>query len=206
VPVDHASLDDPAFFRLNDLVVDDAGRAYVGNFGFDLDAFLADPAAVPMAPTRLVRVDPDGSTTTAAEDLLFPNGMVITPDGGTLVVAETFASHLTAFDRAADGTLSGRRVWAPLPGVAPDGICLDADGHVWVANALADECLLLAEGGGILDRVVTSRPCFACMLGGEDRRTLYLVTATSSLEALASRRRLGRIEQVRVDVPGTGRP
>jgi sugar lactone lactonase YvrE len=210
--VHHGDLNPLATFYGNDMVVDGAGRAYVGNFGFDLDRFVEERGAValvepPGPPTAvLIRVDPDGSAHLAAEDLSFPNGTVITPDGRTLIVAETLGGRLTAFDIGEDGTLSGRREWASLPWCAPDGICLDAEGRVWVSNALTSECILVAEGGEILGRVTTSQNCFACMLGGDDRRTLYLVTAPTSIEAEVSVSRTGRIEQARVDVGGSGLP
>ena len=127
-----------------------------------------------------MRVDPDGTSCEAAADLAFPNGTVITEDGATLIIAESMGGRLTAFDREPDGTLTNRREWAALPGVAPDGICLCADGSVWVANALAPECVRVAEGGEVLERVTTSMNCYACMLGDDDRRTLYLVTALDS--------------------------
>ncbi len=209
--VRHADLAPAATFHANDMVVADDGRAYVGNFGFDLDALIEergihffDPPRPPMAV--LVRVDPDGTTAVAAEDLDFPNGTVVFPDGDTLVIAETLSARLTAFDRAADGTLSNRRVWAQVPNCSPDGICLDAEGRIWVANAVGPECLLVTEGGEVVDRVETSQNCFACMLGGTDRRTLYLVTAPISTEAVVAAKRDGRIEQVHVDVPGAGLP
>jgi sugar lactone lactonase YvrE len=142
----------------------------------------------------------------AAADLHFPNGSVITPDGATLIVAETLAMCLTAFDIARDGTLSNRRVWAPLGTRAPDGICLDADGHVWVANAIAPECVLVAPGGAIVAAVETDQPCFACMLGGPDRRTLYMLTAPSSLAEVASAARQGHVLEARVATPGAGWP
>ena len=116
----------------------------------------------------------------------FPNGSVITPDGSTLIVAETLGLRLTAFDIAADGTLSNRRLWADLGARPPDGICLDAEGHVWVANPLAPECFLVAEGGHVLDVVETDQPCFACMLGGPERRHLFMMTCPSSDPAIAS--------------------
>ncbi len=210
--VEHGDLNPTATFYGNDMVVDREGRAYAGNFGFDLDGFIEErgEAALfepPGAPTTsLIRVDPDGSAHVAADDLSFPNGMVITPDGGTFIVAETLRGRLTAFDRADDGTLSGRREWAPLPWCAPDGICLDADGRVWVANAVAPECLLIAEGGVVVDRVVTSQNSFACMLGGADGRTLYVMTAPTSTESVISGQTAGKIEQARVDVGGAGLP
>ena len=210
--VDHGDLNPIATFYANDMVVDDRGRAYVGNFGFDFDRFveergelaLVEPPGAPKTP--LIRVDPDGSAHVATDALSFPNGSVITPDGRTLIVAETLAGQLTAFDIDDDGTLSGRRVWALLSWCAPDGICLDAEGRVWVANGMASECQLVAEGGEVVDRVVTSQTCFACMLGGADRRTLYLMTAPTSKEAVVSSTTAGRIEQVRVSVPGAGLP
>jgi sugar lactone lactonase YvrE len=210
--VEHGDLNPLATFHGNDMVVDAAGRAYVGNFGFDLDRFVVErgPAALVEPPgpptTVLIRVDPDGSTHRAAEDLSFPNGTVITPDGRTLIVAETLAGRLTAFDIGDDGSLSGRRVWATLSRCAPDGLCLDAEGRVWVANAITSECILVAEGGEVVGRVTTSQRCFACMLGGDDRRTLYLVTAAANAEADVSTARSGRIEQARVEVGGAGLP
>lgn len=199
----HAELGRWATFHANDMLVDDRGRAYVGNFGFDLDAFLAGHAEA--CATSLVRVDPDGTTTEAARDLRFPNGVVVLGDS-TLVVAETFGGRLTAFDVGQEGELSGRREWARLYGCAPDGTCGDAEGAIWVANAVAPECLRVAEGGEVLDRVVTSQPCFACVLGGDDRRTLFCMTAPTSVAKELAGKRLGRIERVPVTVPGAGLP
>lgn len=202
--VHHAGLGPWASGLANDMVVDARGGAYVGSFGFDLDGFFE--GTVPPATTSLVRVDPDGATREAAADLHFPNGAVLSPDGRTLVLAETFASRLTAFDVAADGSLANRRRWASLGGCAPDGICLDAEGCIWVANALGAECLRVGEGGEVLERVVTSQTAFACALGGQDRRTLYACTAPTSQSTVASRARHGRIERAAVGVPGAGRP
>lgn len=199
----HADLRPWSVFRANDMIVDASGGAYVGNFGFDLDGFLQGDVAP--VTTSLVRVDPDGTAHEAAADLRFPNGMVLTPDGRTLVVAESLGFQLTAFDVDADGSLSNRRVWASLEGCAPDGICLDADGCVWAANALGAECVRVAEGGEVVGRVVTSQPTFACMLGGPDRRTLYCCTAPTS-ESGGRPKGQGRIERVEVDAPGAGRP
>jgi sugar lactone lactonase YvrE len=210
--VEHADLNPTATFYGNEMVVDRLGRAYVGNFGFDLDGFIAEHGIValveePGAPkSPLIRVDPDGSTHVATGGLAFPNGTVITPDGKTLIVAETLIGQLTAFDIEADGTLTGQRVWAPLPWCCPDGISLDAEGRVWVANAIAPQCLLVAEGGAIVSRVTASQTCFACMLGGADRRTLYVMTAPTSKESEVSTTRTARIEQVRVEVGGAGLP
>jgi sugar lactone lactonase YvrE len=205
--VRHGDLTPWATWHANDMVVASNGQAYAGNFGFDLDG-LYDGSVQPEAicSTSLVRVDPDGSSVEAATDLAFPNGAVITDDGATLIIAESMGQKLTAFDRAADGSLTGRREWAPLPGVAPDGICLCADGSVWVANALGQECLRVAEGGNVLERIETSQGCFACMLGDDDRKTLYLITAASSDAAKARVDRHGAIERVRASVPGAGLP
>jgi sugar lactone lactonase YvrE len=206
----HADLAGVAAHHANDMIVDAQGRAYVGNFGFDLDAALKArgvPGVIAEHPTaKLARVDPDGRVHGAADDLHFPNGCVLTPDGRTLIVAETLAMCLTAFDVAPDGALSGRRIWARLGMRAPDGICLDADGHVWVANAIAPECVLVAPGGAIVATVNTDQPCFACMLGGPARRTLYMMTAPSSVAEQVSAARQGRILQAEVTTPGAGRP
>lgn len=206
----HADLSEYSRFMCNDMVVDGQGRAWVGNFGFDLDGEIrsrgAEAVLSDFPTTNLVRVDADGSVHCAAPDMAFPNGTVITPDGGTLIVAESLGMRLTAFDIAADGSLQNRRVWAQLEGRAPDGICLDADGNVWVANALAPECVLVAPGGEIVRRVETSRNCFACMLGGTDERELYMMTAEGSDHDVAMRERSGRIESITADSPRAGCP
>jgi sugar lactone lactonase YvrE len=184
----------------NDMVVDAKGRAYVGNFGFDRGK------GEPERTTCIVRVDPDGRAQPAAQDLMFPNGTVITPDGRTLVVGETFAHRLTAFDVSADGSLSKRRVWADLPDVFPDGMCLDAEGAIWVADARGKRVLRVFEGGRIAGTVSTGEQgVYACMLGGAERRTLYLCTSSNSGPGQAAKRD-GRIETVSVDVPGAGLP
>ncbi len=196
----HADLSSIATGPCNDMVVDGRGRAYVGNFGFDRHRGEEPRTAC------LARVDPDGRVTRAADDLEFPNGTVITPDGRTLVVAETLGHRLTAFDVAADGTLANRRVWAALDGVFPDGICLDSEGAMWVTDARGPALLRVREGGLIERRIPTGdRHAFACMLGGADRRTLFVCTCTGSGPAMADKRD-GRIETVAVDVPGAGLP
>ena len=205
--VRHGSLEPWATWHANDMVVASNGQAYAGNFGFDLDGLYegrVKPADI--GPASLVRVDPDGTSHEAASELGFPNGTVITDDGATLIIAESMAGRLSAFDRAPDGTLTNRREWAVLPGIAPDGICLCADGTVWVANAGGHECVRVAEGGKVVERVTTSMNCYACMLGDEDRRTLYLVTAVDSHDAKARAARNGAIEKVRTSVPGAGLP
>ncbi len=185
----------------NDMVVDAAGRAYVGNFGFDRHKGETERAAV------LARVDLDGSVHVAATELMFPNGAVITPDGRGMVIAETIDQRLTWFDIAADGTLSGRRVFAELTGYFPDGICLDAEGAVWVADARGRDLLRVQDGGAIVARVAMQpgRFAFACMLGGADRRDLYVCSSSGSGPAQADKRD-GGIDVVRVHTPGAGRP
>ena len=208
--VEHADLSGLARHMCNDMVVDGNGRAWVGNFGFDLDAELSRRGVASVVAehpsTNLVRVDPDGSVHLAAREMHFPNGTVVTPDGKTLVVGETLASCLTAFDILADGSLANRREWAALGQRAPDGICLDADGNIWVANAVAPECVLIAPGGEVLQVVATSQNCYACMLGGDDGRDLYAVTALTSHHDVAAVERTGKIETARVKTPGAGWP
>jgi sugar lactone lactonase YvrE len=196
--VEHADLSGLATFHCNDMVVDRVGRAYVGNFGFDLHQ-RADPVDAVLA-----RVDPDGSVHAAADAMQFPNGSVV--HDTTLVVAESFAGRLTAFDVADDGSLSNRRVWAQLEGAVPDGICLDAEGAIWVASPTSNEVLRVREGGEVTHRVTLDRGAFACMLGGDDRRTLLICTSHSSDPVESAQQRSGRIESMRVDVPGAGLP
>lgn len=187
-------------FYCNDMVVDREGRAYVGNFGFDLHGG-ADPVA-----TNLVLVHPDGRVEIAARDVRFPNGTVITPDGATLIIGETFGGCLTAFDIAADGRLENRRLWAQLEGAVPDGICLDEEGAIWVASPVGEGGVLrVLEGGEVTARVAVEHDAFACMLGGPDGRTLFICTAPDSDPAKTGGRG-GRIETVEVEVPRAGLP
>lgn len=184
----------------NDMVVDAEGRAYVGNFGYDRHN------GAPARTTGLALIGADGSISNVAEDLMFPNGMVITPDGKTLIVGETFANRLTAFDIQPDGGLTRRRVFAETPGCFPDGICLDAEGAVWVTNPQGDSVLRVFEGGRVAQTIHTGeRRSFACMLGGADRQTMFVVTNTGSGPAIAAQKS-GCIEMMRVDVPGVGLP
>jgi sugar lactone lactonase YvrE len=206
----HADLSAIAAFNANDMVVDSKGRAYVGNFGFDLyteverrgiESVLADhPTA------KLACVLPDGTARVAAEDMHFPNGPVITPDGKTLIVGESLSGDLIAFDIAGDGSLSNRRVWASILPRVPDGIALNADGHIWVANPIAPECVLVAEGGKIIDVMETEWPCYSCMLGGDDGCTLFISTAPTYEAHIASVAPKGKILVARVDVPHAGLP
>ena len=155
-----------------------------------------------MQPAALVMVTPEGQVRTVANDLLFPNGAVITPDGKTLIIAETFRRQLTAFDVAADGALSHRRCWADLGEVMPDGICLDQDGAIWAGSPLTSECLRIREGGEMTDRIGCSQPAIACALGGADRKTLYMVSGPTCAPAQALAQRSGKIEAIQVQVAG----
>ena len=200
-----------AGFHCNDMVVDAEGRAYIGNFGFDLHG-----GGTP-CPANLVLVRPAEDACVAASNLWFPNGAVITSDGKTLVVAETFAARLTAFDILPDGSLSHRRVWAslgkadnplgetPQPPV-PDGIALDAEGGIWVASPTTREVLRVLEGGAITERIPVSTSAFACMLGGADGRTLFVCTSLHSHPVHCRETRTGRIEYCEVDIPHAGLP
>jgi sugar lactone lactonase YvrE len=189
-----------ATFHCNDMVVDAQGRAYVGNFGFDLHG-----GAAPI-PAAIVLVLPNGEARVAAEDLMFPNGTVITPDGRTLIVGESYGARLTAFDVQPDGALTNRRLWAQMPSGVPDGICLDAGGAIWVASPVSSEVLRVKQGGELLDRVQVEKQAFACMLGGPDRRTLFICTASSGDPKVALTAWDGSIEAVEVDVAGAGLP
>src|SRR5262252_6652737 len=153
----------------NELVIDGRGNAYVNGGGFNL------MAGESFAPGIIALVTPDGSARQVADGIAFPNGMAVTPDNSTLVVAESYASRLTAFDIAADGGLSNRRVWADVGQGVPDGICLDAEGAAWYADVPHRRCVRVREGGEVLQTIGLDRGCFACMLGGPDRRTLFLV-------------------------------
>jgi sugar lactone lactonase YvrE len=213
----HADVSEHCGGHLNDMVVDGEGRAYIGNFGFDLMAG-ADPA-----PAALVRVDPDGSVAVAAEELLFPNGSVITADGRTLIVGETAGARYTAFTIEADGALSDRRVWAqvaPTPELgplaetlpqlkfAPDGCGLDAEEHIWAADAVGARCCRVAPGGEIVEeiRAPDDLGIFACMLGGDDGRTLLLCAAPDFNEESRSQAREAVLFTTTVDVPHAGLP
>ena len=214
----HADIAEHCGGHANDMVVDAHGHAFVGNFGFDLMAG-EDPA-----PAALVRVDPDGSASVAAEDLLFPNGSVITPDGRTLIVGETAGARYTAFTIADDGSLTERRVWAqvaPAPQLGgtlpellgqlrfgPDGCALDADEHIWAADAIGARCARVAPGGEIVDEVRApgGLGVFACMLGGEDGRTLLLCCAPDFQEHNRANAREAVLLTTAVDVPHAGLP
>lgn len=206
----HADLNGIATWYCNDMVVDGAGRAYVGNFGFDLDAELskrgAESVIADHATAKLALVQPDGTASVASNDMHFPNGSVITPDGKTLIVGETLSGCLTAFDIGTNGSLSNRREWASLWPRIPDGICLDAEGAIWVANPIAPECFRVEKGGKVLEVIATEMPCYACMLGGEDGKTLFMLTAPSSLPHEAGHEAKGKVLVATVDAARAGRP
>ena len=179
---ERADLHELAGFHCNDMVVDEAGNAYIGNFGFNTYA------GEGIKPTNLILVRPGEDPVVAADDLLFPNGTVITPDNETLIVGETYAARLTAFDKAEDGSLSNRRIWADLkenaeegPVPLPDGICIDEEGAIWVASPSTSEVIRVHEGGEISERIAVETNAFACMLGGEDKKTLFICTSNLSL-------------------------
>lgn len=200
----HAEIGAYCSGNANDMVVDADGRAWVTNFGFDYER--EEPRT-----TTLVRVDPDGTAAAATDGLLFPNGLVVTPDGKTLIVGETFASRYTAFTIGGDGSLVDRRVWAQLGSAEepyfPDGCALDAEGHIWSADARSSRCGRVAPGGEVVDEVHVpdGLRCFACMLGGDDGRTLLLCAAPDS-----GSHREGATDAVllttEVDVPHAGLP
>ena len=185
----------------NEVVVDGRGNTFVNEIGFDMMAG-APPAAGTVAVVRS-----DCAMREVADDLWFPNGMAITPDDTTLIVAESYGNRLTAFDIGPDGDLGGRRVWAGLGDAAPDGICLDAEGAVWFADVPHRRCVRVREGGEVLQAVDVDRGCFACMLGGDDGRTLFIVATTWDQSAMnVAGGRTGQILSIRVDVPHAGRP
>jgi sugar lactone lactonase YvrE len=177
-------------FRCNDMVVGPTGHAYVGDFGYDLLG-----GAAP-APGVLVVVPPGGEPRIAADDLHFPNGCVITPDGATLIVAESAANRLTAFTVSDDGGLGDRRVFADLGPIVPDGICLDADGAVWIADPLGNAVVRVADGGKLLERIATDQGAFACELGGDDGRTLFVCTYDAAASASPTPTPVGRVEMM----------
>ncbi|GAA4665196.1 SMP-30/gluconolactonase/LRE family protein [Amycolatopsis dongchuanensis] len=212
--VTHADLSSHVKGYPNDMVVDARGRAFVGEFGFDL------MGGAPLETAALLRADPDGTVTTVAEDVWFPNGSVLTDDG-VLLVCETFGNRVSAFDVTDDGDLVNRRTWAKfgeLPTdrnleplfaqvvVAPDGCCLDAEGALWVADATGNRVLRVREGGEVSEEISPGTGAFACMLGGEDGRTLFVCAAPDFHEDARTREREGTLRAVRVESPHAGRP
>ncbi len=197
--VTHADLTSIARHPWNDLVVDGRANAYVNNIGFDF------PGGA-YAPGLLAMVMPDGTARQVAEGLAFPNGMVVTPDNATLIVAESYGARLTAFDIASDGSLSNQRVWADLDGAHPDGICLDAHHAVWYADVPARRCVRVREGGTVLRTIQLDRGCFACALGGSDGRTLFMMAGEFSNAASVAATRTGQVLTVEAPAPGAGWP
>lgn len=183
----------------NEVVTDARGNAYVNTIGFDFPGGEFAPGAIALVP-------PDGPPRLVADGLAFPNGMALTPDGGTLIVAESYAARLTAYDVGTDGSLTGRRVWAEVPDSAPDGICLDASGAVWYGDVPNRCAVRVAEGGRVRDRIDLDRGCFACALGGPDGRTLFLVVTEWSPRALAGGPRTGQVLTIGAPAPGAARP
>ena len=195
-----ADLSGIATYHCNDMVTDLKGRSYVGNFGYDLH----NDAEFQKA--ELILVHPDGRTALAADDLAFPNGTVITPDEKTLIVGESFGARLTAFDIQPDGTLLNRREWAKIDGAVPDGICLDEAGGIWVASPVSNEVLRIIEGGEVTDRVKIENQAYACMLGGQDGKTLFIMTSRSSHPAQCKTEKSAAVEFVTVKHAGAGLP
>lgn len=194
----HADLSPVASGACNDMVVDATGRAYVGNFGFDLHNG-AQPA-----PAEIVCVDPDGTCRVVDDDMNFPNGSVITDDGKTLIVAETMGQCLTAFDICDNGDLKNKRSWAKLPDRAvPDGICLDQEGGIWSASPSTSECVRQIEGGAVTHRIAVEQPAFACMIGDNN---LYILTSTSSRPDECRVNKSGRVEVYDAPFPKGGLP
>lgn len=205
IPVTIADLSGLVAHACGELVVDQHGRAYVGNLGFDFGSEPPDPA-----PGSILLVTPDGQARIVATGLAFPNGMAITPDGHTLLVAESYAARLSAFDIAADGSLGPRRTWAQFDDTldfaagrfTPDGLCLDSTGAVWVAAL--QEVLRIQEGGAVTERIALDAFALACMLGGPERRTLFVLT-TSALNPTDPAAH-GHIAYSEVAYPGVGWP
>jgi sugar lactone lactonase YvrE len=201
----YADLSALSAYGHNDIVVDGRGHTYVNSGNFD---FAAGPPAGEVQPGFVALVTPDGAARIVAEDIAFPNGMAVTADNRTLVVADSYRHQLVGFEVGPDGALANRRVWADLGEAAPDGICLDADGAAWYADVPHEECVRVAEGGERLATVPLDRGGFACMLGGADRRSLYVVAARwPGMAGLGGPWEWdGQLLRVDVDVPGAGWP
>jgi sugar lactone lactonase YvrE len=195
--VQHADLSDVSQKPWNDIVVDARGNAYVNSIGFDF------PAGQ-FAPGLVVLVTPDGTVAQVADDLAFPNGMAITPDGGTLIVAESHGNRLTAYDIGTDGSLAGRRVWAETPGDHPDGICVDAEGAVWYADVGNKRCVRVREGGAVLAIADWDRGAFACALSREQDPRLFVVG--QAYGGPESPQPSGQVVAFPAPAPGAGRP
>jgi sugar lactone lactonase YvrE len=206
--VRHADLNHISPYGWSEITTDGRGNVYVNSINFDFAEF-NDVLTGGKAVGKIALVTREGDAHEVADQLAFPNGMVVTPDNATLIVAESFARRLTAFDISADGSLSNRRRWADVTG---DGICIDAEGAVWCSDVGPDQrgvCLRVREGGEVVDRIELDRPCYACMLGGEDGRTLFMVVAKwfgpDKIEELIQAK-TGQILTARVSVPHAGWP
>jgi sugar lactone lactonase YvrE len=199
-----ADISELTVFCLSDGIVDAHGRLYVGDIGYNF----VDPSAQPAATCVIVMVDSDGKASIVAENLCFPNGIVITPDGRTLIIGETIGHCLTAFDIADNGALTNRRIWAQLPEtIGPDGICLDAEGGIWCANpAGQDSVVRVCEGGTITDRIQVDTHAYAVMLGGPERKQLFICTSGSHDPSEIHRSPSASFQILDVDVPGVGTP
>jgi sugar lactone lactonase YvrE len=197
----HANLSELTEYGLNEIVVDGRGNAYVNGAGFDLMGG-GEPA-----PGIVALLRPDDSSEVVADGIQFPNGMAITPDGSTLIVADSYGKELTGFTIAEDCTLSDRRAWANLGDGVPDGICLDADGAVWYADVPNRRCVRVAEGGEVLQTVEHDRGCFACMLGGAEGSTLFIAAQEwNGPEGIGTGPRTGQILAVEAPSPHAGHP
>lgn len=198
--VTYADLTDLSDHGFNDIVVDGRGNAYVNEVGFDFPG--GD-----FAPGTIALVTPDGSARQVAGGVAFPNGMAVTPDNSTLIVAESYGNKLTAFDIAADGSLSNQRVWADLDDGVPDGICLDAENAVWYGDVPNKRCVRVREGGEVLQTIELDRGCFACALGGSNKRTLFMIgTEWHGTTTMADGARTGQVLTVEAPAPGVGWP
>ena len=196
--VTHANLTSLSDHPWNEIVVDGRGNAYINNIGFNF------PGGE-FATGIITLVTPDGSTRQVADGVAFPNGMVVTPDNATLILAESYGKRLTAFDIAADGSLSNRRVWANLGGGFPDGICLDAENAVWYADVPNKRCVRVREGGEVLQTIELDRGCFACALGGANKSTLFMIaTEWYGTTSMADGARTGQVLTVEAPAPGAG--
>jgi sugar lactone lactonase YvrE len=199
--VTHTDLTSISNYPWNEIVVDGRSNAYINNINFDF------PNSQQFAPGIIALITPNGSVRPVADGLAFPNGMAITPDNKTLIVAESYANQLTAFDIDPSGDLSNRRVWANLPGAAPDGICLDAEGAVWYGDVPNQRCVHVREGGEILQTINLDRGCFACMLGGVNTPILFMMVAawhgTGNMSGMVS---TGQVLTIKVSAPAAGWP
>ena len=199
--VTHADLSQLTEFGLNEIVVDGRGRAYANGAGFDLMSG-GEPA-----PGLVALVREDATSQRVDEGIAFPNGMAVTPDDGTLIVADSYGKELVGFDIAADGTLANRETWADLGEGVPDGICLDSEGAVWYADVPNRRCVRVAEGGEVLDTVEHDRGCFACMLGGSDGNTLFILAQEwGGPEAIGKGPPTGQVLTWEAPAPHAGRP